>query len=90
MLDPGGLFILILEIFTPISPSSISPSLSPLLSLLATTLLFSVYKSAEGSTSKLLHRKVAEDRHGFSQSEGSQRQSEQGGGTRRGGECLLE
>ena len=49
-----------------------------------------IYESAEGSTSKLLNRKVAEDRHGFSQSEGSQRQSEQGGGTRRGGECLLE
>lgn len=45
MLDPGGLFILMLEIFTPISPSSISPNLSPLLSLLATTLLFSVSMS---------------------------------------------
>ena len=81
--DTGNLYPYIPFIYftqsvaTPLSPSNHS-------------IILCIYESVEGSASKLTHRKVAEDRHGFSQSEGSQRQSEQGGGKRRGGEYLLE
>ena len=81
--DTGSLYPYVSFIYftqsvaTPLSPCNYS-------------FILCIYESVEGSASKLTHSKVAEDRYGFSQSEGSQRQSEQGGGKRRGGECLLE